>query len=156
MNRDRHSRRMWRQLPPPLRQGWGTGVSLPAPSTASQLWDRCEQPPSLPGVSSASAHTRPTGTQEKQALRRKGLEGLPSSSTLTCTPTPLGPCHWVALPVPQQPKCVTHFQAACLKEPTNNTSNFRPRKFPTGSQIIGISIMDMCHTDFFYSLLSNM
>lgn len=60
-------------------------------------------------------------------LRKKGLEGhaVPSPA-----PTPLGPWQRVALPVPQQPKSVTHFQLVFLKEPKNMIPvSFRPRGF---------------------------
>lgn len=143
-------------MPPALQRVWGTGVSLPALSTVSQLWDRHEQLPSLPGAFSASAHTQPGTRRSRLCLHRKGLEGLSSSSMLTGTPTPLGLCQCVAVPGPQQLKYVTRFQRPCLKEPTSNTSNFRPRNFPRRSQIIRISIMDMFHIDFFYNLLNNM
>lgn len=128
LNRDWHSRMMWCQLMPPVQRVWWIGVSLPAPSTVSQLWERQQAVTIAPGASSTSTHTCPMGRRSRGSvctLYRKGLEGYAAPRLRS----PLCPCLWVALPVPQQPKSVTCFQLAFLKEPKNNIYNFRPRDF---------------------------
>ena len=88
------------------------GLSLHTPSGPSEttqvmtLGDLSEshQPPSLPGAEARPPikhSTLPLKTQGKQARKKEGGRGMPSTAITPCGPSPEGPLSCLAAPHPR-------------------------------------------------------